>query len=711
MVFYQSEYLLATLREFDETNYPPEACKIRDVFELIVEKARDRLWELTQKAVPDDVDEAWARELGRLLHDIFSFLRFLQASDPRRTPPAIQAALTDLTKLFFSAALPGDSRVTLVRPQWEYNATYRALTWDLRDMGLPALLDPGDEYDAASSDDLIAKLANERAEKEKASSGNSRFTQLPKHIAVISFAGLDGQDVLLLPLLCHELGHFIDYTREAPPIGSTSNKDKYMLVSESKGLRKASHITLKQFKDKIDSLGGNLTSVPEEVLNDEYTSLQDRIAKCRREILADLLAVRMSGLAYFFVLSEFLKSLDTWPEESVTPHGYPGIACRLRVVLEELQTAGLIGILDDLVSKQDNAIYVYDSHIREYVRLWDERIDEAESNPQYPAFKREEIDSVIKRASSELAAAAIPKVLPRLQKVARKFITNEQSAIMLTATIFDRVSALKNDIPPSLPGDTIDKTFADILGAAWVYQISYGIEKENAISDKDQRFSTRQQTRRLTAKAIELAALLPPGLVNEQSIPQATEPPIPQRWGVCAREDILTRMKAPEEANRLIIVPHFPKCVQAGSLDVHLGHWFKIPKRAKLPSINLANREEFQQVLQLSQEEVFIGKSSYLTMHPGDLVLGTTLEFVALPSDIIAFVEGKSQLGRRGLIVATATQVAPGFHGVVVLELINSGMLPLQLAPGMEVAQIIFQTMTAPTTNPYRGSSYCQIRP
>src|SRR5271157_242377 len=68
-------------------------------------------------------------ELGRLLHDIFSFLRFLQASNPRRTPPAIQAALTDLTKLFHSADLPGDSRVTLVRPQWEYNATYRALTW------------------------------------------------------------------------------------------------------------------------------------------------------------------------------------------------------------------------------------------------------------------------------------------------------------------------------------------------------------------------------------------------------------------------------------------------------------------------------------------------------------------------------------------------------------------------------------------------------
>jgi deoxycytidine triphosphate deaminase len=100
-------------------------------------------------------------------------------------------------------------------------------------------------------------------------------------------------------------------------------------------------------------------------------------------------------------------------------------------------------------------------------------------------------------------------------------------------------------------------------------------------------------------------------------------------------------------------------------------------------------------------------------MHPGDLVLGATLEFFDLPNDLMAYVEGKSQLGRKGLIVATAAQVAPGFHGVVVLELVNAGMVPLKIRPGMEISQLVFQTLTEPVPNEflYRGSSYCQIKP
>lgn len=102
-------------------------------------------------------------------------------------------------------------------------------------------------------------------------------------------------------------------------------------------------------------------------------------------------------------------------------------------------------------------------------------------------------------------------------------------------------------------------------------------------------------------------------------------------------------------------------------------------------------------------------------IHPGDFILGATLEFLALPSDVMAFVEGRSTLGRMGLIVATATQVAPGFHGVVVLELANTGTVPLAVEPGMGIAQLVFQTLSEPLstskTNLYHGKYQCQIKP
>jgi dCTP deaminase len=90
-----------------------------------------------------------------------------------------------------------------------------------------------------------------------------------------------------------------------------------------------------------------------------------------------------------------------------------------------------------------------------------------------------------------------------------------------------------------------------------------------------------------------------------------------------------------------------------------------------------------------------------------------SLEYVAVPSDLMAFVEGKSGLGRGGLIIATATQVAPGFKGGIVLELCNSGTVPLILRPGMQIAQLVFITTdrVLPEKWGYSGSFRCQVKP
>jgi dCTP deaminase len=170
-----------------------------------------------------------------------------------------------------------------------------------------------------------------------------------------------------------------------------------------------------------------------------------------------------------------------------------------------------------------------------------------------------------------------------------------------------------------------------------------------------------------------------------------------------------------EHKKRLSVMPFQERAVQAASLDVRLGNWFVIARRTRLNSVRLGGKDKAGERLLMSvgREEAFVSKGQTFLIHPGDLVLGATLEFIALPPDTMAFVEGKSGLGRLGLIVATASTIAPGFHGVVVLELANTGTVPLELEPEMPVAQLVLQVLTGPVPEDllYRGKYYCQIKP
>jgi dCTP deaminase len=188
------------------------------------------------------------------------------------------------------------------------------------------------------------------------------------------------------------------------------------------------------------------------------------------------------------------------------------------------------------------------------------------------------------------------------------------------------------------------------------------------------------------------------------------------RSGTLSGPDIVARLQWPlGHEKRLSVMPFRDKAVQAASLDVRLGNWFVIARRTRLSSVRLGDENKAGERLLMSvgREEAFISNRQTFLIHPGDLVLGATLEFIALPPDIMAFVEGKSGLGRLGLLVATASTIAPGFHGVVVLELANTGTVPLELKPEMAIAQLVLQVTTNPVPEDqlYRGKYYCQIKP
>jgi dCTP deaminase len=136
--------------------------------------------------------------------------------------------------------------------------------------------------------------------------------------------------------------------------------------------------------------------------------------------------------------------------------------------------------------------------------------------------------------------------------------------------------------------------------------------------------------------------------------------------------------------------------VQPASVDLRLGNSFRVFHNYRASAIDLRDPPtNLTEPITISPEEPFV-------IHPGEFCLGATLEYVALPDDIVARIEGKSSLGRLGLIVhATAGFCDPGWKGTLTLELNNLTRVPIILHPGLPIAQLSFMTLDAPAQRPY----------
>jgi dCTP deaminase len=150
------------------------------------------------------------------------------------------------------------------------------------------------------------------------------------------------------------------------------------------------------------------------------------------------------------------------------------------------------------------------------------------------------------------------------------------------------------------------------------------------------------------------------------------------------------------EDGRIRIDPWDPALVQPASVDLRLGDSFRVFHNYRASFIDLRNPPENL------TEEVTVGAEESFVIHPGEFCLGRTLEWVELPDDIVARIEGKSSLGRLGLIVhATAGFCDPGWKGTLTLELNNLTRVPIKLYPGGLIAQLSFMTLDRPALRPY----------
>lgn len=150
------------------------------------------------------------------------------------------------------------------------------------------------------------------------------------------------------------------------------------------------------------------------------------------------------------------------------------------------------------------------------------------------------------------------------------------------------------------------------------------------------------------------------------------------------------------EAGRIVIDPLVEKNVQPASVDVRLGSNFRVFRNSTHAYIDpAAQQQDLTEEINVCEGETFI-------LHPGQFALGTTLECISVPDDILGKLEGKSTLGRLGLMIhSTAGYVDPGWTGEITLELSNVANLPIVLRPGMRIGQMSFETMTSAVERPY----------
>ncbi|MFJ2619519.1 dCTP deaminase [Glutamicibacter sp. NPDC087344] len=155
------------------------------------------------------------------------------------------------------------------------------------------------------------------------------------------------------------------------------------------------------------------------------------------------------------------------------------------------------------------------------------------------------------------------------------------------------------------------------------------------------------------------------------------------------------------ESGEIGLEPFNPEMIQPASVDVRIDRFFRLFDNHKYAHIDPAqDQSELTRLVEVDPQEPFI-------LHPGEFVLGSTYEVVTLGNSVAARLEGKSSLGRLGLLThSTAGFIDPGFSGHVTLELSNMATLPIKLWPGSKIGQLCFFKLTSETENPYGSGPY-----
>jgi hypothetical protein len=477
-ILYQSFALSKELDDIHPEAYPPAAWPIRNVLCCVLEFAKR---ELTKILVPtnsysyeNDPGFIRTRELAKILHTIYVNIRFLRASSEEHCPLEIQVIISALIKRHF-AMTPNMEPICLVRTQSVYNAQYYNPIADLlkpyRDFWDPE----GDLGETKKTQiELLQILWGQwRAQLPEDVALNISVTA-PGPMAIISFAGLDDHDPLLYPiLLTHEAGHFIAFNHD-------------IKLEERIKIRPLIQSLLKK----------------RSVIDKEITLLEKMIYVCLHELLADLLAVRMMGLSFFFAQAEFFKTVRAWHEERLLIGiGYPENHVRLALVLAELLDKNPNWNMRRTLEECQEAHPTETGLLSTLLDEWESYLKAVNKTKKLSLVHTRNASS-FSDFSDTIASQVLCDFLPHLIKLAEEIIPDEKCP-RLTANFFRRIELLHERQPPNLTDDSADD-FPEIMSAAWGYQMIHGEKREGKLLGKPENmFKEYDQTCDLVHEALK----------------------------------------------------------------------------------------------------------------------------------------------------------------------------------------------------------------
>ncbi|WP_182378652.1 dCTP deaminase [Nocardioides sp. WS12] len=393
------------------------------------------------------------------------------------------------------------------------------------------------------------------------------------------------------------------------------------------------------------------------------------------EIVCDLVMVRRFGPAAIAAMANFLTAVGSWAPLTIShPPGY----FRTEIMLDYLGEVPVefdpivspwrkagdaehgwdpIPELEDWAGEMFRYIRDNRTKIYEFVDTWpDEQCDVTDDN---------------RKQSIGLALQQIKFGLPPFHAAADAF----------TAT----TTQGGDEVAP--PGPLLELDDVDVMNAGWLAVTQREHDDDSATNPNG--VHRKIPVDRLLLKSIETIQLLtkyPQLATNPTSTPTSTPLATAMPGAILGHEEIQRRLDCRDYWRRIIVTPRIIEPGTAASIDLRLGNRFIVFQRTGISTFN-ARRGNNPRAVQRFIERPF---NSPFVLHPGEVVLASALEYIALPIDVGAQVITRSSYGRLGLITATAVQVHPLYRGCLTLELVNLGTVPLTLYPGERVAQLVF---------------------
>jgi dCTP deaminase len=563
----------------------------------------------------------------------------------------------------------------VILPNYELNHEYQDL-WQV--------LEP-------IAEDVAALLTEEKSKSlyERMEAAGSRPGALARALigpppqrllAAFSLGSLDRQTPLFYPMLGHEVGHLIELeTRHS------AGHDQELFVPG-----------LHELTDEFPVQRG--------AVSDPGCSHKRSFAHgWLRELAADLIGLRLFGPSYLFALSCFLMPFG---EESSCVHSnregssYPSTRFRLRVLLDHLQKQE--GSLPGAVSR---CLDLLAPDLAPREAFFEQTSREPHEQHALSPDDKESLGRLLDQCEAKIRDRILWSPLPSEEDLTKMVEAIELGVPPLPAGIEAGVGRHKLN------------SAAQVLLAGWVYYLKPHLGEQ--VAPPEGRGPTSADLEAISVlleKSLELIG----DFTEEESAKLSStheklKPVTPPATGALSG-GALKHYVSLSAADRLHIVPLNRSSFEAVSYDLHLGRWFKLARKTQMPQLHIQKKEDRQRILRDAYELFHVhgeGDHGSFVLHPQDFALAVTKEYLSLPRDLMAFIDGKSGIGRTGLSIATAAQIAPGFRGCIVLELFNVGTVPLTLTPGMDIAQLVFQRFS-PALDPadvYRGDFAGKIRP